>query len=206
MDMLAHFELGRTDRGEGGEPRAGRVYPRAMRRHRLAGFAVSVLIVVGCNQAVGGCYRYVRTPPEASDLVGVWTPDRESLWRLRNWSDYWDKGFDRWGPVDHQFDLKSDGRCSYRSYTDYSFSDAEYLTPEIFTTCSWNVGAAAAYVHHVRIQVPSVDIELRRGNEFILLGFNIAHEDGDYVLWQFIGDPDYSRYMDFRRAQVPAGP
>jgi hypothetical protein len=147
----------------------------------------AVVLGLGCNQAIGGWDRYVETPPDASEVVGMWQPDQASLKRLA------EKGYQRTGPHDQFMELRSDSSCDYHSYPHFGLGGAPFITDH---ECQWKVSTATAYVHHKPREAPAVEIELRKGQSTTITRFYIAHEDGRFVLWQFIGDPDYSSYMD----------
>ena len=149
---------------------------------------VAIAVAVGCHQAVGGWDRYIDTPPDESELAGAWRPDESSLGRLA------EVGYEHTQVGDHLIELNPDHTCAFRSYPHYRLGGAPFITDH---ACTWRLSTATAYVHHKRHDAPVAEIRLRRGSAIAVTSFYITREDGKIILWQFIGDPDYSVYMDF---------
>jgi hypothetical protein len=145
-----------------------------------------LLLALGCAQLSGGSNRYVRTAPAESELVGVWRADQASLTRLAG------EGGKHAGPADHFFELKADHSGAFHST--FSYPEGPFITDH---TCTWKISTATAYVHHMRIEAPAVELRLEKGHSITIAHYYIVREGGHLVLRDFIGDPDYEVYMDF---------
>jgi hypothetical protein len=166
----------------------------------LSQYAFSVVAVVaatlslglgGCNQAKGLEDRFVAAPPDESELVGLWRPDKSSLSRLAA------EGFERTQSNDHFIALKNDHSCVFSSYWFYGWDHDPLIATD---ACTWQISTEQVHIHHFFARdVAVVDIVLRQDGGWTHATYYVVREDGKIVLWDFIGDPDYSTYMDFLR-------
>lgn len=151
---------------------------------------VAAFAVAGCNQALGLSDRHVKEAPQASELIGAWHPSQASLAHLR------EQGLANSSPPDHKITLGQGGGCRFRSHPDYSPSGNALKEPE---SCTWSIARARAYIRHVEHDLPVVELRLQTGTHTTISRYYMTREEGALVLWQYIGDPDYERYIDFSR-------
>lgn len=153
--------------------------------------AALCFIAVSCARLLDYPDRYYPGKPNASDLEGTWVMSADSLNRLRN------HNFPRNEIKDHQIILKSEGKCSFRSYWMYISSDH----PEqqyIETTGTWKIAAKNTTLFYVPTKqwVLEIDLQESSGRQFEI-SFYFSAVDEHLILWNYIGDPDRNNYVDF---------
>ncbi len=135
--------------------------------------------------------------------MGPWAVTADSIKRLE------DLGYrDHVTVGDHRFELKDNGRCSFRSFPHYAgpkkvvevagqIPVPGYLSVE--TGCTWRLVSDKIYVLSRERQVPVVELQMsfRRAPIMISARFNVGDKDGRLVLWDYVGDPEEERYIDF---------
>lgn len=150
------------------------------------------LLILSCHQLRGQPDRHMTTIPDPKEIAGRWIIDPASLERMRTLETQYN--LSKLNPGDHVMIFRSDGTCSFKSYSAFQ-SDAHYLSSEGVWKLKMEdtVGGSG-------ILRAAVVVELRPQNStYIFTQFWIVREKNELILWNYIGDPDYQRYADFRK-------
>jgi len=158
-------------------------------------FSVGILLLglnvnMACHQFRGLPDRHLHQLPDASELVGIWKVDSNTLQRLRD--SY--EGLSKTKIDDHALVLRKDGTCSFKTYWDfdsdqnYAISEGTWKLAMLETVAGKGQRGAAVVVNFKAAGAGEVETK-----------FWIARENGILVLWKYIGDPDYTRYADFHQ-------
>jgi len=157
-----------------------------MRLHTIA-----MLFVVGATLACQRSEnRYLTRSVAPTEVPGVWTATTFGIESLR------DAGHTKHlVQSEHVLEIRPDGTCLFQSFADPSSSggvDEGFVRSE----CKWslgNVGHQALMIH-------------LRGQPTDVLGphFCFDEEKGQLQLWQYAGDPDAWKYVEFiKRSNEP---
>ena len=173
---------------------------------------ILTLSLIGCRRIIGAPNRHIGRDINESELVGVWRITEDSLRQLV------DVGYSLHITSEkHELVLREDGSCNVRTYAytidDPSLEDQKkhYIDSVTWTTCTWELVRLQSYVRHNIVEVPGIEIIVTtssKSEQYNLetsstaLKFYIAEEHGNILLWYYIGDPDYYRYLDFIRVPV----
>lgn len=149
-----------------------------------------------------------------AEIVGVWTPTRESLDALQV-----EQCPDHLAAIDHAVVLVADHTCQFRSFDRYPgrfhWEDASYvsepescdwqLVPASIGGVGWRLRTKPTWMVSVRLD-PNVE---RAGPGWISKGrdmpvvpgvtFYVTRSGDELRLWNFLGDRDGRRYMEFQR-------
>jgi hypothetical protein len=164
-------------------------------------------IFVGCRRIIGLPNRHTNRYVKPSDLYGNWRVKKDSMDNLIQ------DGYKKYiTEEDHQIRLFEDSSCQICTYF-YTFSNPTIEQQEQYylhkTKGTWKISKKGTYIRHHLVQVPVVEIKVSQSRNSPeggvahtkTLDFFIAEENGNLVLWKYIGDPDYRKYMDFVREQ-----
>lgn len=168
---------------------------------QLAVFA----LLPGCDELFGLPERHLERSVSRSELVGLWSATAGSMEVLKR------AGYrDHVSVDDHRFELREDGSCSFRSFPHYAGPQAVvevagripvpgYISVE--AGCSWRVVSDRIYVLNKERQVPVVELRMSSRRAPILMSarFSVDERDGRLLLWDYVGDPEEERYIDFVR-------
>lgn len=173
---------------------------------------VTLLSMLGCRRIIGAPNRHIGRDIDRSELVGVWRITDNSLRQLV------DVGYSLHITVEeHELVLREDGSCNVRTYTytinNPSLEDQKkyYIDSVTWTTCTWKLVRLISYVRHNIVDVPGIEIKVTtrtKSEQYNVelfsttMNFYIEEEKGNILLWDYIGDPDYYRYLDFIRVPV----
>jgi hypothetical protein len=179
-------------------------------KYWLTVLPVCLFALAGCPQLRGGPNRYIKRDVKPAELVGTWQVTDNSLERLvkEGYSKYVKKEL-------NQLILLDGGMCNICMYdpwipTPTPEEDEECYKP--LTGATWKITKQIAYVGHRETMVPAVEITIEKveetpdGSNIFTRIFRlyIVEEKGHIVLWTFINDPDYRKYMDFIRVPEQA--
>jgi hypothetical protein len=156
------------------------------------GLLLVLNLSVACHQIKGLPDRHLRDLPDTRELVGTWKIDDDSRTRLRSSPD----NLSRTSIDDHLLILRKDGTCLFKTYWDFQ-SDDNYATSE----GTWEPTLRETVAGTGQQRAAVVVMLKPTGHEEIITTFWIVRENGQLVLWKYIGDPDYTRYEDFHRVQ-----
>lgn len=175
---------------------------------RLLIFLVPSLVLAllpGCDGLFGQPGRHIDRSISRSELLGPWSATASSIERLKR------LGYrDHVGADDHRFELRENGSCRFQSFPHYAGPDAVvevagqiplpgYMSVE--AGCSWRLVSDRIYWLNRERQVPVVEFQMssRRAPIMMSVRFYIDERDGRLLLWDYIGDPQEERYIDFVR-------
>ena len=165
----------------------------------------AALFIIGCRKARGLPDRYVKRDVLPSELVGNWEITEDSINRLikENYTKYIKK-------ENHRLTLFDDETCNICTFL-YIIPDPNNKEEEEHyihqTKATWKITKTRTYVRHVETMVPSLEIEvvkeIKDSKNIRTVRFFIAYENKRFILWEYIGDPDYTEYMDFIKVSDP---
>lgn len=150
-----------------------------MRLHAIVLLCTLVGVTLGCQRSEN---RYLRRTVTPTEVVGTWIATPTAI-----------DGFQHAGHArhlvvaDHRVVLRSDGTCSYRSFastTDANGTDEGYVSSD----CTWSLGSIGHQALMLHLNTSATD-----------LYFYFAEENGRLLLWQYAGDPDAWKYVEFAK-------
>ena len=153
----------------------------------------ALTVLSGCNRIFGVPDRYLKDLPQRDELSGRWTIDEASIARMKSEQRFYPMS--KLSPQDHSIVLRDDGSCSFMTYSPFQF-DRNYIVSDgkwelVMEQADGSEGKRAA----VKMTLtPSP-------NNYVVAPFWIARENGELVIWQYIGDPDRVKYADFHKAR-----
>lgn len=111
---------------------------------------------------------------------------------------------------DHRFELRENGSCRFQSFPHYAGPQrvvevaGQIPVPAYISVdagCSWRVVSDKIYVLNKERQVPAVEFQMSSRKAPIMMSarFYVDEEDGRLLLWDYVGDPEEERYIDFVR-------
>ncbi len=127
--------------------------------------------------------RYLTRSVAPNELVGTWvaTPDGIAGLRFAGHTKHLSTS-------DHELVLRPGGSCSYRSFrsaTGTSGTDEGFITAE----CEWSLGNTGHQELIFRLKdAASTNLQ-----------FYFAEENSRLLLWQYAGDPDAWKYVEFAK-------
>jgi hypothetical protein len=167
------------------------------------------VILLFCIAAILGCDKLPsKYNTSKSDLVGVWSITDSSLEKLveEGYSKYSKKS-------DHRIEFLNDGSCIISTYM-YTFlhpslqeQEEMYLNAEART---WKITKKKGFTKGLTQQIHSIPaIEMKyqsikkEGNhthtDTKVSHLYISTVNDSTVLWNYIGDPDSKRYIEFKK-------
>lgn len=162
-------------------------------------FLLPVCLFVGCNQLKGLPDRHVYREVEEEEIVGVWEITDDSCMKMR--AEGYRLNVDL---KDHRIIFRNDGTCRVRTFTiSHSHPSKEeqvrgYIMDQEGT---WKLVTTSAIVGHERRNVRAVKVEIEKvghaSTSWRGLSLYLAEEESGLVLWKYLGDPDYVKYVDF---------
>lgn len=165
----------------------------------LAAFAV----VFGCGilSAIFGLpKRYIERDVKAEELVGTWnvTPDSES-----DVNDFV-KRFPDWGASApwKTMVINSDGTCIVEVQIAWlsHISDLSHAGANNRLPCLWRLTRDSS-LDGDKVPVIKLDFEYPNDYEMGDYSLYIFEENGELIIWGFIGDPDNFRPQDFVKGE-----
>ncbi len=162
-------------------------------------------LLPGCEQLFGPSDRHLGRSVSRGELVGQWSVTAESMERLKR------LGYrDHVKVEDHRFELKDNGRCSFRSFPHYAGPQevvevaGQIPVPGYLSVdagCSWRVVSERISALGNEWQFPVVEFQMssRKAPIMISARFYVAEKDGRLILWDYVGEPADERYIDFVR-------
>lgn len=143
--------------------------------------------------ATGGCQwsedRFLEREVAPEELVGTWVLRPESVQDLDSIGVQ--LGEDRFS---HRLAIDSGGGCELRTFLP---ADVELTGPPPAVTssrCRWRLARGAAH-QHLWIEL------LDTAKKHIHYNFTEAN-GGEIVIWQYIGDPDAWRYLEYSKVNM----
>jgi hypothetical protein len=150
-----------------------------MRLHSVALICAVVGVTFACQHSEN---RYLTRNVTRAEVVGTWTATPAAIDGLRY------AGHARHlSTADHEIVIRSDGTCSYRSFADA----IETKGPDegyVETDCTWLLGNAGHQALLLHLNTPATDVH-----------FYFSEENSRLLLWQYAGDPDAWRYVEFAK-------
>ena len=148
---------------------------------------MSSLTLLIAAAAVAGCSRsedrYLKRPVEVEEVVGRWTLTPESAQVISN------SGYS--GIIDPSklsIDVLPDGTCHFHTFMSVERSAVPVAGP-VDAECTWRID-------HSERQELAIRLEVKPARA---AGFYFAEEQGMLLLWQFADDPDFWRYVEYRK-------
>jgi len=173
------------------------------RCYELIMLLACMFVSAGCKQIQGLPDRHAKREITQSELVGNWVTTQNSLNSLIQ------EGYSRYTKKqDHYLALFDDGTCKFCTYSSIPPSPTIQEEEKYYislTDATWKITETSTIVGHSSEMVPAVEIEKVERKQSpeglninkITVRFFIAEENRRIVLWNYIGDPDYTQYMDF---------
>ena len=147
----------------------------------------------GCQRLFGLPDRHLKVLPSPEEMVGRWTIDAASIERMKSEQRFYPMS--KLNPEDHLIVLREGGTCSFKSYSPFQF-DRNYVVSE----GPWKLVLEGPDVEYEGKRA-SLEITLTpTANAYVVARFSIVRENGNLILWQYIGDPDRVKYADFYKA------
>jgi hypothetical protein len=150
-------------------------------------FGLMGALTLGACCCPAGIYRELRSdtsPPTAVDLVGTWRVTPESAARAAATGlrlDDIQSGF---------ITFSEDGTCSGSIYPGVcGHSPTVKRKPE--EKCRWNV---------TKFERPTIGLTFGEGRAGYFFDMHRLQSDPP-ILWQYICDPDWAEYLEYRRAK-----
>jgi hypothetical protein len=164
--------------------------------------AVALLsIFFGCgilNVIFGMPKRYIKRDVTPEEMVGIWTITSDSeadvkefINRFPDWVAY-----TPWKTIT----LNDDGTCKVESDLNWMGEDhVSDTSVDKIISCSWELGKEENLNGK---QSPVLEWNLEySSNHGSMRSLYIYEENGELILWNFIGDPDDFRVQDFVKAK-----
>ncbi|MHB9000603.1 MAG: hypothetical protein ACYC9N_13955 [Thermoanaerobaculia bacterium] len=144
-------------------------------------------LTVACQRSES---RYLARTVSPTETHGKWTMTPTGIEGLR-----YAGHATHLTPADHTLEIRPDGTCSFSGFVDplkTSGVDEGFVTSE----CEWRVGT----VGHQALMLQM------RGQPSSVLGpyFYFDEENQHLLLWQYAGDPDAWRYVEYSRVALGA--
>lgn len=162
-------------------------------------------LLPGCDQLFGPSDRHVGRSVSRSELMGLWSATKESMGRLK------ELGYrDHVGVEDHRFELRDNGSCSFRSFPHYAGPQTavevagQVPVPDYISVdarCGWRVVSDRIYAFGNERRVPVVEFQMSSREAPITMSarFYVAEKDGRLMLWDYVGEPEDERHIEFVR-------
>lgn len=146
--------------------------------------AATLLVVAGCQRSED---RYLEREVASEELVGTWVLRLESVQDLESIGIQIGDG-----RASHRLELAPDGRCQLRTFLP---ADVELTGPPPAVTssrCRWELtqGGAQQQLWLELVALPSQHVHYHFTET----------SGGELVIWQYIGDPDAWRYLEYSKA------
>ena len=161
-------------------------------------FWVGIIALSGCPQARGLPDRHIHRDVDSSEIIGTWQATDASIERITH------EGYSLYtNQKNHCFKLFEDGTCEFSGYPFYSYPNIvdqknDYMDS---VTGQWTITKISTSAGHHSVTVPALQIVIETKKEIIThsvtIHLFIVEEKNHIVLWEYIGDPDYVKYMDF---------
>ena len=155
----------------------------------LRGVVIGGLIVLagGCQRAEN---RHLSRAVTRQELVGDWAATELGADSLKNagYKTHLD-------PNEHRLTVRADGTCEAETVLDPASPgpDGTGFWVSKYLPCAWDLGKDGDH------QTLELWVQMVPGKPD-LMRFYFDEEEGHLVLWQYAGDPDASKYMEFRKA------
>lgn len=152
------------------------------------------LVLAGLAVLAGGCQRaenrHLSRAVDRQELVGDWVATESGTDALQH------AGYrTHLDPKEHRLALRGDGTCEAETVVDPASPgpDGTGLWVSKYLPCAWDLGKDGDH------QTLELWVQMVPGKPD-LLKFYFDEEEGHIVLWQYAGDPDARKYMEFRRS------
>ena len=150
--------------------------------------AVTALLAAAALCLAAACQhseeRYLKRDVAAPELIGTWQMTDGTVQDLR------DAGYT--APVDpkqHTIDLRADGTCRFRTLLEVPSSPSA-ADPLRDAACHWHLGKVGHQALQLELDPPAA------GSPYYYFGTGAG---GTLVLWQYAGDPDAWRYVEYSK-------
>lgn len=149
-----------------------------MRLHAVAIAIVTLGATLACQHSED---RYLTRSVAPNEVHGTWamTPTGVDGLRYAGHTKHI-------AASDHAIVVRPDGSCLYRGFVDAMATSG----PEegfIVAECEWDVVNVGHQALTLRLKDPAASS----------LHFYFAEEKGNLLLWQYVGDPDAWKYVEF---------
>lgn len=164
-------------------------------------FMVALCFCCGCRQLRGLPDRHVYEEIETAQIIGTWNITEASCKNLRA------KGYHRYvEPDDHKLVFRKNGTCCVKAYMTLLWrpsKEEEKRSYVIDQEGTWELVKTLAIVGHRRRSVRAVKIVIEKRSRFsshkLTRHLYVAKEGGKFILWRYLGDPDYVTYVDYNK-------
>ena len=154
---------------------------------RAAQTFVIVFFGLACQHSEN---RYLHRTVQPAELVGRWmgTPFAMESLRYAGYKTHLDA-------KEHRLLLNADGSCRAETVVNPSEASPDGAGAWVSASmpCRWRLGTDGEH-QTLELMVSAASGGDRR------LSFYFDEEDGGITLWQFAGDPDAWKYMEFRKS------
>jgi len=155
-------------------------------------FLAVILVLVGAANCQWSEDRFLERRVTSEELVGTWVLRPESVRDLDSVGV--ELGQDR---SSYRIEIDCDGRCDLRTILPGDIEPAEPPPAVASTRCRWKLTQGGS---HQQISINLLDTP----ESTIRLSFTEA-DGGELVIWQYIGDPDAWRYLEYSKEKTGKG-
>lgn len=152
-------------------------------RITLVAVAISVVSASGCQWSED---RYLKREVTQEEVVGTWVLRPESVQDLDSIGIQ--IGDDR---SSHRLELDADGGCELRTFLPEDVELTGSAPAVTSSTCRWDLVQGGS---HQQLSIELLDAP----GKTIRYSFTEA-KGGELVIWQYIGDPDAWRYLEYSK-------
>jgi len=144
---------------------------------------LSLLATAGCQWSED---RFLAREVAPQELVGIWVLRAESVRDLDSIGVELDEG-----RSSHRIELDSDGRCELRTFLPENVQLTGPPPPVTSSKCRWKLTQGGA---HQQLWLELLDAPGKH------IHYNFTETNGgELVIWQYIGDPDAWRYLEYSK-------
>ena len=150
--------------------------------------------------------RYMNRDIEEDEIIGMWkiTDASESLIEtyLQQQDNFWSVSPAPWKAIT----LYQDGSCEVDLVILWALDNEVLKEDDALATCTWKIDQVSAYDEIGQSKyVPGLFFRFEHYNSqedtysIYYSESYVAEENGQLIMWNFIGDPIYLRYQDFHK-------
>jgi hypothetical protein len=150
--------------------------------------------------------RYIEREVTQAELIGKWKITSDSVTRVNNYFQQKDVKLWALDTPWNSISLREDGTCEVDLELSWSLNDEVLREPDAPATCTWRIdsilgydeGGAFRHVPGLFVRFEHYNKEADMYNVYYSESY-IVEENGELILWNFIGD-SVSSFQDFKKA------
>ena len=168
-------------------------------------YLVFIIFITGClrTPSVESLpARFIDRIPKPNEFVGLWSLNINSIEEVKAYkkeNGFWDSSFDF-----KSFALNSDSTVvilasNSNSIMNHYSQETKTLSGRWFLKNAANYSGNADSNFVVEIEIISEGSKDGEISGTSIFGLNIYEENGALILWDYLGDPDHVKYLDFNK-------